>query len=130
MIQQYEVKVEGRNGTLFDRVGYGELKKIFVLTLPTDQSFKALSGETLVLTLITPWETGGKNAARENTFMESKKADIVTDVRSLKATVGLVRVGKQWGIIDRQPATDAKNFEGGMRRSWEAEDEGGVGEGA
>ena len=81
-------------------MGYRELKKLFALTLPTDDVFKTLTGKTLVLALITSWETGSKNAEHENTFVESEKADIVTDVRCLKATVGLVHVGNQWGIID------------------------------
>ncbi|KAI5987007.1 hypothetical protein F5J12DRAFT_867766, partial [Pisolithus orientalis] len=70
-----------------------------MLTLPPNKFFPSLSGKTLVLALITPWNTKGKDAANENTYLLSHHATIVTDVRSLKAVVGLVPVGKWWGII-------------------------------
>ena len=53
------------------------------------------------------------------------------DIRSLKAVVGLVCVGKRWGIIDRQLVTAARDFV--AERSWEArapnmDDGGGLSE--
>jgi hypothetical protein len=82
-------------------VGYRDLERIFVLTLPPDEIFKSLKGKTLVLALITPWDTEGKSAAEENVFMTSQKAKIVTDVRSIQAVVGLVETRNRWGIIDQ-----------------------------
>ncbi|KIO03138.1 hypothetical protein M404DRAFT_146306, partial [Pisolithus tinctorius Marx 270] len=97
---KYEVILEARNRHLVRVIGYGDLEKIFVLTLPSNKFFASLSGKTLILALITPWNTKGKDTASENTYLLSCHATIVTDVRSLKAVVGLVPVGKRWGIID------------------------------
>ncbi|KIN97008.1 hypothetical protein M404DRAFT_161491 [Pisolithus tinctorius Marx 270] len=106
----YEVILEAHNRHLVRVIGYGDLEKIFVLTLPSNKFFTSLSGKTLVLALITPWNTKGKDAASENTYLLSRRATIVTDVRSLKAVVGLVPVGKWWGIIDRMSAASAQGF--------------------
>lgn len=86
-------------------LGYGTLKKIFTLTLPQDLFFGVLSGKTLLLTLIAPWDTAkGRDAAVENVYFE-KQANLpspfVTDIRNVKSVVGLVPVGKRWGIVDR-----------------------------
>ncbi|KAI5983266.1 hypothetical protein EDC04DRAFT_2592014, partial [Pisolithus marmoratus] len=91
--------------------GYGNLNKIFMLTLAMDAFFASLSGKILVLALITPWNTEGNDATLENTYLLSCRATIVTDVQSLKAVVGLVPVGKRWGIIDRTPAASIQSFE-------------------
>ena len=84
-------------------VGYGELEKIFVLTLPIDKFFKTLSSKSLVLALIAPWDTEGKSAAEDNVYMTSRKASLVTDLRSVQVVVGLVETRRRWGIIDRAP---------------------------
>ncbi|KAI6001303.1 hypothetical protein EDD15DRAFT_2159011, partial [Pisolithus albus] len=107
---KYEVTLETRQHCLIHVTGYGDLNKIFALTLATDRFFEALSGKTLVLALITPWNTEGKDAAVENTYLLSRRATIVTDIRSLKAVVGLVPVGKRWGIIDRTTAAATQGF--------------------
>ncbi|KAI5985406.1 hypothetical protein EDC04DRAFT_2590294, partial [Pisolithus marmoratus] len=80
--------------------GYGNLNKIFMLTLASATFFTSLSSKMLILTLITPWNTEGKDATLENTYLLSQHTPIITDVQSLKAIVSLVPVGKQWGIID------------------------------
>ncbi|KAI6159326.1 hypothetical protein EDD17DRAFT_1613662 [Pisolithus thermaeus] len=107
---KYEVTLETREHCLIHITGYGDLNKIFVMTLATGAFFKSLSGKTLILALITPWNTEGNDATLENTYLLSCHATIVTDVRSLKAVVGLVPVGKRWGIIDRTPATSIQSF--------------------
>ena len=94
---------ETRTGNPVVHVGYGELEKIFVLNLPIDKFFKTLSGKLLVLALIAPWDTEGKSAAEDNIYMTSRKASLVTDLRSVQAVVGLVETRRRWGIIDRAP---------------------------
>ncbi|KAF8833391.1 hypothetical protein BDN67DRAFT_917119, partial [Paxillus ammoniavirescens] len=83
------------------QVSYGDLEKIFILTIPTDDFFAKLGGETIILALITPWDMDGKDATKENVYMTSRKASIVTDIHSLKAVVGLVETRKRWGVLDR-----------------------------
>lgn len=103
--------LEARNGDLVHQTGHGELEKIFVLTLPTDQFFGALSGKTLALALVTPWVTTEVTKATfKNKYMSSERASIVMDVRSLRHVVGLVPIGNRWGIIDRAPGTAARSF--------------------
>lgn len=101
---------ENREHSLIRVTGYGDLNKIFVLTLASDAFFTSLSSKMLILALITPWNTEGKDATLENTYLLSRRAPIVTDVRSLKAIVGLVPIGKRWGIVDRTAATSTRYF--------------------
>ncbi|KIK97904.1 hypothetical protein PAXRUDRAFT_807196 [Paxillus rubicundulus Ve08.2h10] len=104
-------------------VSYGDLEKIFVLTIPTDDFFAKLGGETIALALITPWDTAGKDATKENVYITSRKASIVTDVRSLKAVVGLVETRKRWGVIDRVLGAVAPSFAEGTGEEDESNDD-------
>lgn len=83
-----------------------------MLTLPVNKLFNTLSGKTLALALVTPWNTKGpgKSVADEDVYMTSRKAKVVTEVRSLQAVVGLVETRKRWGIIDRAPGTVETQF--------------------
>ena len=112
-----------RTGNPVVHVSYGELEKIFVLTLPKDKFFKTLSGKLLVLALITPWDTEGKSGAEDNVYMTSRKASVVTDVRSLRAVVGLVETRKRWGIIDRAPETVQVQFTDEVSRDLEGNED-------
>ncbi|KIO05663.1 hypothetical protein M404DRAFT_948071 [Pisolithus tinctorius Marx 270] len=76
----YEVILEARNHHLVQVIRYGDLEKIFVLTLPPNKFFTSLSGKTLVLALITPWNTKGKDTVSKNTYLLSRHATIVTDM--------------------------------------------------
>lgn len=91
-------------------VSYGDLEKIFVLTLSVNKLFKILSGKVLALALVTPWNTEGKLAAEEDIYMTSWKAKVVTEVQSLQAVVGLIEIRKRWGIIDRAPGIIQTQF--------------------
>lgn len=97
---------EGRNGKITRDLGYGTLKKIFTHTLPQDVFLGVLSGKTLLLTLIAPWDIAkGRDAAVENVYFEKQAklpSPFVTDIRNVKSVVGLVSVGKRWGIVDRR----------------------------
>ncbi|KIN99452.1 hypothetical protein M404DRAFT_73784, partial [Pisolithus tinctorius Marx 270] len=64
---------------------YGDLEKIFMLTLPPNKFFASLSDKMLILALITPWNTKGKDAVSENTYLLFCCATIVTNMQSLKA---------------------------------------------
>jgi len=54
--------------------------------------------------------------------MTARKASVITDVRSLQATVGLVETRKRWGVIDRILGGAATNFlDEDMRQGSEGE---------
>ncbi|KAH0832349.1 hypothetical protein J3R83DRAFT_13365 [Lanmaoa asiatica] len=97
---KFEVVFEIRTGAI-KQVNYGDLKRIYVLTIPEEPFFGLLQGKTFILALVTPWDTDGKLASKENVYMTMRKASVITDIRSLKSVVGLVETRGQWGIIDR-----------------------------
>ncbi|KAI5984972.1 hypothetical protein EDC04DRAFT_2590569, partial [Pisolithus marmoratus] len=77
---KYEVTFENHKHSLICVTGYGDLNKIFMLTLASDAFFTSLSSKMLILALITPWNTEGKDAMLENTYLLSWCAPIITDV--------------------------------------------------
>ena len=91
---------ETHSGTKVEYISYGDLKKIFVLPLPSDAYWGSLSGMTLILTLIVPWNTRGKSATEGNVYMTSHLASVMTDARNLEAVVGLIKTRNKWGIIN------------------------------
>jgi hypothetical protein len=56
---------------------------------------------TWLLALVTPCNTGGRNAIQELTTYSSQAASVITDVRSIRAVVGRVHSRTAWTIIDR-----------------------------
>ncbi|KAF9221683.1 hypothetical protein BS17DRAFT_844439 [Gyrodon lividus] len=106
----YEVVFQPHTGPVVRQISHGNLEKIVVLTLPTNDFFGNLSGRQLALALITPWDTQGNIASKDNMFLKSRRASIITDVRSLQAVIGLVETRNKWAIIDRVPETVATNF--------------------
>ncbi|KIK77263.1 hypothetical protein PAXRUDRAFT_167400, partial [Paxillus rubicundulus Ve08.2h10] len=94
-----KVVFETRTGVI-TQVRYGDLEKIFILTIPTNDFFAKLGRETIILELITPWDMDGKDATKANVYMTSWKVSIVTDICSLKIVVGLVETHKRWGVLD------------------------------
>ena len=64
-------------------LGYSDLKKILIITLPTNPLFANLSGEIIVLALVTPWDTNSKDASEDDVYMTSGKAVFITDIQSL-----------------------------------------------
>ena len=97
---QYEIVFQDRSREV-KHLGYGDLENILVITLPVDPFFADLNGKTVAIALIMPWNTEGKDASKENVYMTSRRATFITDIRNLKAAVGLVLTGERWGIIDR-----------------------------
>ncbi|KAI6028191.1 hypothetical protein EDC04DRAFT_2572975, partial [Pisolithus marmoratus] len=77
---KYEVTFENCKHSLICVTGYGNLNKIFMLTLASDAFFTSLCSKMLILALITPWNTEGKDATLENTYLLSRCAPIITDV--------------------------------------------------
>ena len=81
-----------------------------MVAIPEDVFFGGLNGKTLALALITPWNTDGKVASEETVFMTSRKASVITDIRSVQAIVGLVETRKRWGVIERMLGGAATSF--------------------
>lgn len=113
LLLQYEV-VYGTRTNFTTSVNYGDLEKIIIITIPFDEFFGCLSDQTLALALITPWNTNGSVASKENVYMTARKTPAVTDIWSLKATVGLVETRKKWGVIDRIPNKGTEAFTVGL----------------
>ncbi|KAG8218033.1 hypothetical protein J3R82DRAFT_6238 [Butyriboletus roseoflavus] len=91
---------------------YGDLKRIIIITIPSNQFFGSLSSQTLALALVTPWNTDGEVALKENIYMTTCKASIITDIRRLKAVIGLVETHGRWGVIDHIPSGGTEIFRG------------------
>ncbi|KAH7911338.1 Transposase family tnp2-domain-containing protein, partial [Hygrophoropsis aurantiaca] len=98
---RYEIVFEAINGQEIQDIKYGDLENIFIFHLPADPFFNNLSGQLQILALITPWDTEKTDAAKKTTYRKSKYAPIVTDLRNIKAVVGLVETRGRWGVIDR-----------------------------
>ena len=97
---QYEITYQDRT-RIVKHLGYGDLEKILVITLPTKSFLTDFSGRTVVFALVTPWDTDGKDATKENLYMTQRRASVIMDARSLQAVIGLVETRGKWGIIDR-----------------------------
>ncbi|KAH7917964.1 hypothetical protein BV22DRAFT_1187293 [Leucogyrophana mollusca] len=107
---RYELVFNTNDGRAIQEVKYGDLEKILIYQLPTDPFFNNLSGQLQILALVTPWNTEGADATKEPAFRRSKYAPIITDLRNVKAVVGLVETRGRWGIIDRGTGVAATVF--------------------
>lgn len=88
---QFETVFETRSeGSVSRQTGYGDLEKILAFSVPAVPFFGTLRGKTVLLALVRPWNTDGKDASQEDVFFKSRNAKIVMDIRSLIAVVGLV----------------------------------------
>lgn len=106
---QYEITYQDRT-RIVKYLGYGDLEKILVVTLPTKAFFACFSGRTVALALVTPWNTDGKDATKENVYMSERRASIIMDVQSLQAVIGLIQTRGRWGIIDRSGESITATF--------------------
>ncbi len=85
------------------QVHYGQL--LAVLELPLQgRVWKDHAGSTVLLAIIRPCKTNGKDATQELTLYREYAADVVVDVNAVEAVVGRVKSRKEWGIIDRSGA--------------------------
>lgn len=112
---QYELEYEERtNGTLqiVRLVQYGRLEKILVCLLSNDTQWLGLAGKTLLLALIKPCQTGGRDATKEETRYSRNLASIITDLRNVKGVVGRVESRGEWTIIDRRNSFAKPAFDG------------------
>ncbi|KAG1763808.1 hypothetical protein EV702DRAFT_951836, partial [Suillus placidus] len=83
-------------------VQYGRLEKILVCLLSNKTQWLGLAGKTLLLALIQPCQTGGRDATKEETHYAINLASIITDLQNVKAVVGRVESHGKWTIIDHR----------------------------
>ncbi|KAG1729425.1 hypothetical protein EDD22DRAFT_788859 [Suillus occidentalis] len=108
------IRVNRVNGTLqvIQLVQYGRLEKILVCPLSNNTQWLGLAGKTLLLALIKPCQTGGRDATKEETRYSRNLASIITDLRNVKGVVGRVESRGEWTIIDRRNSFAKPAFDG------------------
>ena len=77
-----------------------------------DQQFWGLQfrGKTVLLVIITPCVTLGKDATKTLTTYSQTMTQIVTDLRTISSVIGRVWTRNRWGIIDRSEETSRTEF--------------------
>lgn len=108
---QYEVEVEDGDGEVSREVFYGKLELILECDIP-DKKFwgRYLQGTTVLLAVVTPCVTMGKDAAQELTTYQHTTTQVVTDLRAISAVVGRVKTRNRWGIVDRSQDSSRTEF--------------------
>jgi len=94
-------------------IGYGQLDKILVCQLGNNKIYRDLRATELVLALITPCKTNGRDASGSIVGYKELAAPVITDIRNIKAVVGRVRTQGETFIIDR--SVKPTSFHGGGR---------------
>ncbi|KDQ51674.1 hypothetical protein JAAARDRAFT_139876, partial [Jaapia argillacea MUCL 33604] len=82
-------------------VFYRQLECILVCALPNERFWGKVGGKTLLLALIHPCNTQGRDATKGIVMYSQTTAPIVTDLRVICAVVGRLRTRNRWGIVDR-----------------------------
>lgn len=92
-------------------VFYGRLDLILEFNIP-DQQFwgPQFQGKTVLLAVITPCVTSGKDATKTLTTYSQTMAQVVTDLRTISSVIGRVWTRNRWGIVDRSEETSRTEF--------------------
>jgi hypothetical protein len=70
--------------------------------LPADKRFWGrFAGKVRLLAVITPYRTGGLDAALGIVSHQQVKASVVVDIQSIMAVVGRIQTRGKWHLIDR-----------------------------
>ena len=108
---KYEVEVEDGDGEPFREIFYGKLELILECDIPDERFWgRDLQGTTVLLAVITPCVTRGKDAAKELTTYQHTTTQVVTDLRTISAVVGRVQTRNRWGIVDRSEDSSRTEF--------------------
>ncbi|KAG1747878.1 uncharacterized protein EDB91DRAFT_1048339 [Suillus paluster] len=121
---RYELEYENHiNGALrvVQLVQYGRLEKILVCLLSNNTQWLGLTGKTLLLALIRPCQTGGRDATKEETCYSRNLASIITDLQNVKGVVGRVESRGEWAIIDQRSNFAKPAFNGAGYNTDESE---------
>jgi hypothetical protein len=93
-------------------VQYGQLEKILVCLLSNNTQWLGLAGKTLLLALIRPCQTNGRDATKEETRYSRNLSSIITDLWNVKGVVGRVKSCGEWTIIDCRSSFTKPAFDG------------------
>jgi len=90
---------------------YGRLDLILKFDVP-DVKFwgPEFRGRTVLLAVITPCVTLGKDATKEVTTYLKTTTQVVTDLRTISSVIGRVWTRNRWGIVDRSEETSRTEF--------------------
>jgi hypothetical protein len=69
-----------------------------------------LQGTTVLLAVITPCVTMGKDAAKEMTTYQLTTTQVVTDLWTINAVIRRVPTHNWWGIVDRSENSSWTEF--------------------
>jgi hypothetical protein len=90
---------------------YGRLDLILEFDI-LDQQFwgQQFQGKTVLLAVITPCVTSGKDATKTLTTYSQTTTQVVTDLRTISSVIGRVWTRNRWGIVDRSEETSRTEF--------------------
>lgn len=108
---KYEVEVLDRNGSAVREIFYGQLDLILEFNVPNHKFWgPELRGKTVLLAVITPCVTLGKDATKEVTTYTQTTAQVVTDICTISSVIGWVWTRNRWGIVDRSEESSRTEF--------------------
>ena len=110
LLIQYEVEVEDGEGKVSREIFYGKLELILECKIPDKRFWGIYLGTTVLLAVITPCVTMGKDATKELTTYQYTTTQVVTDLRAISAVVGRVQTRNRWGIVDRSEDSSRTEF--------------------
>lgn len=90
---------------------YGQLDLILEFNVPNHKFWgPELRGKTVLLAVITPCVTLGKDATKEVTTYTQTTTQVVTDLRAISSVIGRVWTRNRWGIVDRSEEGSRTEF--------------------
>ena len=98
---QYEIEVEDARHNLIRRIFYGRLDIILECDIPDKRFWGMLRGKKVLLAILKPCSTNGKDATQEVVTYTETTTEIVTDLRAVACVVGRIQTRDRWSIIDR-----------------------------
>lgn len=78
---------------------YSQLKCILVCSMGDERIWGDFCNSTLLLVLVRPVKTDGKDTALMTIIFSQYLAPIITDLQNVKAVVGRAETQKHWGIV-------------------------------
>ena len=100
-----------RKGNTVRKIFYGQLDLILEFNVPNHKFWGPyLCGKTVLLAVITPCITQGKDAKKEVTTYTHTSTQVVTDLYTISSVIGHVWTRNRWGIVDRSEESSRMEF--------------------
>jgi hypothetical protein len=110
-VVQYEVEILDPDNNAVCEIFYGRLDLILEFGIPNSNFWgPEFRGTTVLLAVITPCVTLGKDATKEVTTYTQMTTQVVTDLRTISVVIGRVWTRDRWGIVDRSEETSRTEF--------------------